>query len=121
MIKNKNTVIPPIRIDEDLDVKITNQANKYFPKLIGKNKSKYIRYLIEQDLKDGKQPVESIDIEKRLMIRNLTIFGTNLNQIAHSLNIIKKKENITLSDKENIKRINTELQKIQISVSKFTI
>jgi len=113
----KNVVLPPIRVSSLFLDKIKARADLLYPTLKGRNVSKYLNHLIEEDLKNitskNSTSKENKNDEIRFFSLQLLKIGNNLNQVAHSMNVIKKKKFINLEDKRNFDKHYIALSNIQ--------
>lgn len=107
MANKKDVVIPPIRLNSlELD-KIKARADILYPSCKKRNLSKYIIGLIEADIHKtdiGCKKETQSDLwqeEIKFFALQLSKVGINVNQIAHAMNVIKKKSFVTIEDKRS--------------------
>lgn len=114
----KDEVLPSIRVTSLFLDKIKARADLLYPTLKGRNVSKYLNSLIEDDLrnvssKNSGLTKENKNDEIRFFSLQLLKIGNNLNQVAHSMNVIKKKKFISIEDKRNFDKHYMTLSNIQ--------
>lgn len=103
--KTKSFTIPAFRVSEELYKKYEEALEKHEKGKAKPNQSRFLEHILSDYISGGNTTYSSDTTNE---IKNLSIqinkIGNNVNQIAHGINILKRKKYLSKEDKENIRK-----------------